>query len=665
MAPRGRTTADKCRSRWSKARLALSIALGLAASTTLAQAPSGNYPGRTSGARPAVGELDAAHTNGPALAAPRYGAAPNARSVASGPLTYGPSRATAEAVHAQHPSHGIAGVHQVAFESGPQPGDRRAPNTDAVEITDRAASRPAARPSLRVAQAPSTRPNPDDRLLTPTPETRAKVKSLIADILEPEAILEIDPRKSKLIRTKEPVSRFSVTHPDRVEVVQFSPTEFELIGGATGETTLTLWFGEQPADETAVLRYLVRVTSDTTQDDRAEVEYGNLQNKINELFPNSQIQLIPVADKLIVRGQARDSEEATQILAVLGASSTNQQGAALGPGSFVNLGTAARPSLGADDLEASNLISLLDVPGEQQIMLKVRVAELSRSALRNMGANFAAFGGDFLVSSNLSVNGAINAVLSTDDLLLAIQATKSNAYSKILAEPNLVTLNGRPASFVAGGQFAVPTVVGVEGAAAATTFFQSFGTQLFFIPTIVDKDRIRLQVTPTISSVNTANSVGGIPGLDTKTVSTTVDLREGQWLALAGLLEDRQTGSKARVPLAGDIPVLDALFSRKEVDRSETELIILVSPELISPLEAEEVPLILPGMEVTEPGDWSFYLFGRTEGNPDCHHRSTVFPNHQDAVLRARMAALRDAKQSARYQDCEQFYVHGQHGFSR
>ena len=70
-------------------------------------------------------------------------------------------------------------------------------------------------------------------------------------------------------------------------------------------------------------------------------------------------------------------------------------------------------------------------------------------------------------------------------------------------------------------------------------------------------------------------------------------------------------------------------------------------------------------MEVTEPGDWSFYLFGRTEGNPDCHHRSTVFPNYQDAVLRARMAALRDAKQSARYQDCEQFYVHGQHGFSR
>jgi pilus assembly protein CpaC len=522
------------------------------------------------------------------------------------------------------------------------------------------------RPSLRVAQAPQgTFNEEDDVLLNPTPETRAKVKDLIADIIEPELILEIDPRKSKLIRTKEPVSRFSVTHPNRVEVVQFSPTEFELIGGDTGETTLTLWFGDQPANENRVLRYLVRVNQDTTTDDLAEVEYGKLQDKINELFPNSMIQLIPVADKLIVRGQARDSEEASQIMSILGAQQTNQQGNFLGPGSFINVGTAARPTLGATDLPASNLISLLDVPGEQQIMLKVRVAELSRSAMRNMGANFAAFGGEFLVSSNLSVNGAINAVLSTDDLLLALQATKSNAYSKILAEPNLITLNGRPASFVAGGQFAVPTVVGVEGAAAATTFFQSFGTQLFFIPTIIDKDRIRLQVTPTISSVNTSNSVGGIPGLNTKTVSTTVDLREGQWLALAGLLEDQQSGSKTRVPLAGDIPVLDTVFSRKTSDRSETELIILVSPELVSPLEAEEVPLILPGMEVTEPADWTFFLFGRYEGNPNCDHRSTVFPIHQDAVLRARMAALHEAKLHRRYQQCESYYVHGDHGFSR
>ncbi len=659
MNTRGSKKSATCQSRWSQARLALSLALGLAmaTNTTFAQSPGLSGPTLMPGAPPRAVNVSPRGVAGPPVAPT------SANSMTSGATSFPAARATARAVEAQHPSHGIMGVHNTAFQQEAQ--EEMRPLTQQEQ--DLVARRQAA---MRVAQAPSgTSRNPDDKLLTPTPEVRAKVKDLIAEILEPELILTLDPRKSKLIRTKEPVSRFSVTHPDRVEVVQFSPTEFELIGGAPGETTLTLWFGEQPVGDSRVLRYLVRVNEDTTVDDRADVEYGKLQDKANELFPNSMIQLIPVADKLIVRGQARDAEEATQILAILGAQQTNQLGNTLGPGSYggsvVNLGVAARPSLGADDLPASNLISLLTVPGEQQVMLKVRVAELSRSALRNMGANFAAFGGEFLVSSNLSVNGAINAVLSTDDLLLALQATKSNSYSKIIAEPNLITLNGRPASFVAGGQFAVPTVVGVEGAAAATTFFQSFGTQLFFIPTIIDKDRIRLQVTPTVSSVNTANSVGGIPGLNTKTVSTTVDLREGQWLALAGLLEDRQTGAKARVPLAGDIPILDAVFSRKEVDRSETELIILVSPELVSPLEAEEVPLILPGMEVTEPGDWGFYLFGRTEGNPNCQHRSTVFPNYQDAVLRARMAALHDAKRHAKYQDCDKFYVNGEHGFSR
>jgi pilus assembly protein CpaC len=636
--------------------LALSLALGLAASTAVAQYSPGGLGVQAPSAQPTPPTPISA--NGLPIGPPQ--------AHSSGATTFPAANATAQAVQHQHPNHGIIGVHPAAFQPTLTAPPLKTGAQDLVQVTDGPSNRTPVRPSLRVAQARASDFSADDEaLLKPSPETRAKVKDLIADIIEPELILEIDPRKSKLIRTKEPVSRFSVTHPNRVEVVQFSPTEFELIGGDTGETTLTLWFGDQPATENRVLRYLVRVSQDTTTDDLAEVEYGKLQDKINELFPNSMIQLIPVADKLIVRGQARDAEEAAQIMSILGASQTNQQGYSLGPQSFINVGTVARPTLGATDLPASNLISLLDVPGEQQIMLKVRVAELSRSAMRNMGANFAAFGGEFLVNSNLSVNGAINAVLSTDDLLLALQATKSNAYSKILAEPNLITLNGRPASFVAGGQFAVPTVVGVEGAAAATTFFQSFGTQLFFIPTIIDKDRIRLQVTPTISSINTSNSVGGIPGLNTKTVSTTVDLREGQWLALAGLLEDQQSGSKTRVPLAGDIPILDAVFSRKTSDRSETELIILVSPELVSPLEAEEVPLILPGMEVTEPADWTFYLFGRYEGNPNCQHRSTVAPLYQDDVIRARMAALHDAKLHRRYQQCEDFYVHGDHGFSR
>ncbi len=499
--------------------------------------------------------------------------------------------------------------------------------------------------------------------LSPTPEAEAKVQSLVSEILLPEATLDLDPNQSKLIRFNRPVSRVAITDPNIVDFTEFSPTEFEVIGGQEGHTTVTLWFGA-PGEQVEVLRYLVRVGQDEEVPDLDRSQYGDLQERINELFPNSYVQLIPVLDKLIVRGQARDSAEAARILGMLSGQATDQAGRLLGPGSLVNLGPAARLP-GEDEVQARNLINLLQVPGEQQIMLKVRVAELTRSALRSMGVDLEINRGEFQFSSLLGTGGAFSAVLDTADVTLALQAITTNSYSKILAEPNLVTQNGQSASFVAGGQFAVPTVVGVGGVGAVSTSFQNFGTQLTFFPTIIDKDRIRLSVTPTFSTVNQANAVNGIPGLNTRTVTTTVDLREGQWLAIAGLLEDVQGGSKVRVPVVGDIPFVGTLFSRRTVEREETELLILVSPEFVHPLEAEEVPLILPGMEVTEPNDWDFFAYGRYEGDPECQHRSTVWPIQKERIFDAHWQARRAAKQRPQFQQSQEYYVHGAHGFSR
>ena len=201
----------------------------------------------------------------------------------------------------------------------------------------------------------------------------------------------------------------------------------------------------------------------------------------------------------------------------------------------------------------------------------------------------------------------------------------------------------------------------VEGAAAATTNFRGFGTQLIFLPTVLDKDRIRLQVAPSFSSINRENEVDGIPGLDTRAVSTTVVLREGQWLAVAGLIQDQQEGSKIRVPFVGDVPYLDSVFSNKRIKREESELLVLVSPELVHPMEAEEVPLILPGMEVTEPTDCQFYFAGRYEGREGCDHRSTISPVYHRQILDAR----HEAKLQTRYQKCEKHYIIGEHGFSQ
>jgi len=488
-----------------------------------------------------------------------------------------------------------------------------------------------------------------------SPETQQKLGGLIEEVLLPEARLQLDPRRSKLIRTKKPVSRFSITNPQTMDVVQFSPTEFELVGLDQGQTTLTLWFSENE-----VLRYLVEVKRDIQTDGQRKEEYGDLQRMINEMFPNSAIQLIPIADKVVVRGQARDAEEVAKIISIITDNAAVASGG-FGGGSFgatTSFGTAAVVYPGSSNLPPSRVINMLEVPGEMQVMLKVRVAELSRSALREMGADLNIDAGDFVWGQMLGVAGAFNAVLNTDDVRLALSAISSNSYSKILAEPNLVTLSGHPASFIAGGEFAVPVVVGVEGAAAATTNFRGFGTQLTFTPTVLDKDRIRLQVAPSVSAINNALTVGGVPGLNTRAALTTVDLREGQWLAIAGLIQDEQDGSKARVPVVGDIPIIDSIFSRKKVARVETELIILVSPELVHPMEPEEAPLILPGMEVTEPGDWKFFGYGEYEGVPGCDHRSTVWN------LQYRRSMLH-GNDSSRYQASEDYYLHGAHGFSQ
>lgn len=185
-----------------------------------------------------------------------------------------------------------------------------------------------------------------------------------------------------------------------------------------------------------------------------------------------------------------------------------------------------------------------------------------------------------------------------------------------------------------------------------------------FTPTVLDKDHIRLQVTPTFSTLNTGNTVNGIPGLNTRSVSTTVDLREGQWLAVAGLLQDQQIGDKVRVPWIGDIPVLSILFSRNRVSRDETELVILVSPELVHPMEVDQVPQILPGMEVTEPSNLGFYIFGRYEGAPGVDHRSTVWPVYGWDVFSGRAGSLRAHKAGVGYTQAEQFYMNGPVGFS-
>jgi len=482
-------------------------------------------------------------------------------------------------------------------------------------------------------------------------ETKQQIDMLIESVHEAKSEIDVTLQQAKLIRTRYEIKRAAVADPGVVGFVPYGAKEVELIGKTVGATTVTLWMSEN--GEEHILSFLARVRNQKQFERR--MEYLKLQDQVNELFPNSRVMLFPIANKLIVKGQARDSEEATRIMQIIRRDSRGIFNGGLGAGGLGN-SQAVDPVLGRTGQPQTQVTNLLTVPGEQQIMLKVKIAELKRSAVRNLGADFDIDVADFMFGSALGGGGnlMLNGTFNQDSFNLFLKFLESHSAARVLSQPNLVTLNGQTATFIAGGEFAVPTVVGVGGVESATTSFRGFGTQLAFTPSIVDKDRIRLQVSPQFSTLNAANSVNGIFGVDTRAVTTTVDLREGQVLAIAGLVLDQQAGARSRVPWLSEIPLLGIMLNDKSHNSDETELVMLVSPEIVHPLESDEAPSLLPGMNVTEPDDFNFYVRSRIEGVEGVFHRSTVWPQYRDMLANPKY-----------YQQSQSYYIHGGHGLSQ
>jgi pilus assembly protein CpaC len=462
------------------------------------------------------------------------------------------------------------------------------------------------------------------------------------EVIEQSGQLEVNVGRSLLLRTKSDIYRTAVVDPRTCEVVQFTPREVSIIGKGVGATHVTFWFRD---GDGMPVTYLVKVAPDPVARQRLEQEYFLLESLVAKLFPDSKVYLTQVADKLIVRGQAKDIEEAAQIMTVIrgnagqGGGGRGGGGMGFGNNGFGSLyqGAAAHVLTPEETGRATRpriqLINMLRVPGVQQVALRVKIAELNRTAARGMGVDV-----DARINFSDSVNGSqlfLQSLLNTssggapallaqfdgDDIQIGVSWLQQHGVVRLLSEPTVVTMSGRSATFVAGGEFAVPTVVGTGGLNAVTTDFRSFGAIISFLPTVVDKDRIRLSVSPEFSQINNSLSVGGTPGLNVRAVTTTVEMREGQTLAIAGLLEDSMSGNTQ-----GNLPGLSWLVGNRSMTRNETELIILVTPELIHPMEADEVPP-LPGFDVTEPTNFQFYLHNRLEGDPTMEYRSTIWPH--------------------------------------
>jgi pilus assembly protein CpaC len=515
---------------------------------------------------------------------------------------------------------------------------RPIPDDEPIEIVDPSDEAPGLPPAAEPApagadDAPPPLDNVQPGQVTPPARPRPAgangpdKDSPQFEVIDHTRDIEVTLRRSKLLRTKVDIYRTAVVDQRVCNVVQYTPREVSIIGNALGATHVTFWF----EDETRrPVTYLVKVVPDPEVSQRRERQYQIFEDIINELFPDSKVHLVPVADKLLVKGEAKDAEEATQILAIIRGNAVYGRGGGLwGGGGGVADGIAAEPLVGQQDasrVPATQVINMLRVPGIQQVMLRVKIAELNRSTARKFAVDLdmRIDGGKLIIQSLLgAMSGSAASIIGHFDsrqINFGIHYLEQEGVIKLLSEPTLVTMSGKPASFVAGGEFAVPTTVGVAGAAAVTNDFRAFGAIITFLPIVIDKDRIRLQVSPEFSKVNSSLSVNNIPGLNTRAVTTTIEMREGQTLAIAGLLEDTMTAS-----LSGNIPFLWRWLGLRNIAREESELIILVTPELVHAMEPEETPP-LPGFDVTEPTWFQFFVKGMLEGTPTVENRSTVWP---------------------------------------
>ena len=352
---------------------------------------------------------------------------------------------------------------------------------------------------------------------------------------------------------------------------------------------MNLWFADPKVKgEEKVLSYLLRVLPDPEAKARLERVYKALEDEVNKFFPNSRIKLTLVGDKLMVTGQAHDIYDATQIMRVIRANAPGWTGVPSALQDPVRTAAAIPPNPrdptnpsgtpGAENYQQSggpNVINNLRIPGEHQVMLWVMVAEVNRATARSIGVNFSVNNSTGQqVFAQLS--GVVAANLGGGRVPISINALRTLNYARSLAEPNLVALNGQTATFLAGGQFPVPVIGGIGGGGGLLggggiqgVQFVPFGVQLAFTPQITDRDRVRLTVSSTVSTRDASAGalIGGanVPGLSARTFSTTVEMREGQTLAVAGLIQTNLGAEATRVPFLGDLPFLGRFFSSDRV----------------------------------------------------------------------------------------------------
>jgi pilus assembly protein CpaC len=393
--------------------------------------------------------------------------------------------------------------------------------------------------------------------------------------------LEVAINKSQVVTSDTIIDRAMIGNPAIADIVPVSDRSVYVLGKAMGTTSLTLY--DRTNRVIAVMDVSVGPDVDA------------LRRELSDLLPNEQVEARLSNGNIVLHGLVSDAGAASQAARIAGV------------------------------YGGENVVNLLSLGGSQQVMLEVRFAEVNRTIGEELGVgmfindNDGDFGGAIGAGGSVTnAFGVFGTLFSIGDLNIEafLDTMERQGLSRTLAEPNLVALSGERANFLAGGEFPIPVVQSGSGGGgnAITIEFKSFGVSLGFTPTVLGNGVINMIVEPEVSSIDPAASItiNGItvPGLQTRRASTTLEMRDGESFAIAGLLRDDTRTTVNQLPLLGSLPIIGSLFRSTEYQNGETELLIVVTPHLVRPIRPDQVRL--PTDRVRDPSVPDVLLNGDT-----------------------------------------------------
>ncbi len=420
--------------------------------------------------------------------------------------------------------------------------------------------------------------------LSDEPELDAPAEPVIVVLDEPTveepAEIEVDIGQSHIYLGTRAINRVLVSDDAVAQVKLLEEGQFQVRGTQLGSTDVWVWFRDAPD---VPVRYGVHVGRDLR----------GLERSIAALVgpDGAPPRVYDVEDRLVVDGEVADLATLERIAEV----------ARVYDPDFVNLVT---------------------VTGDHQVQLEVVFAEVSRSRLRELGVDMfwdsgsIIPGGGFTVTTGSPPGVAetftlLGTVAAGFDLMASLEVLEQHSLSKVLARPTLVALSGQQAEFLAGGEVPIPVA---QFGDRISIEFREYGVKLTFVPTVLAGDVIDVRVFVEVSDLDTANTLRvtdvTIPAFVSRKSSSHLRLVSGTTFAMAGMLDERITSTRSKIPLLGDIPLIGALFRRVEHRRTETELVIFVTPRLVRPLTADEVPPPPGHATDNDPGDFEFFLLG-------------------------------------------------------